>query len=116
MASLDKCAPVVCPLPEPRLDCRAMLPRSMQPRLLVAVMAPCLALLTACQDYPFDFRATSRVEAQRLNQLVATSTPVDILFMIDNSPTMREETDELKNNVELFVTALAAQKIDFQIG
>ncbi len=86
-----------------------------QPRWLAALVMPLLSL-AGCQDYTFDFRKPERIEAQRLNQLVATLTPVDILFVIDNSPTMREETDELKNNVERFVTSLATEGVDFQIG
>lgn len=74
------------------------------------------ATLLGCQDYTFAYRETQRVDAQRVNQLVAKLTPVDILFVIDNSPTMREETDALKNNIERFVTALADQDVDFQIG
>lgn len=82
--------------------------------------AACLSFISAtlvgCQDYTFVHRETQRVDAQRVNQVVARLTPVDILFVIDNSPTMREETDALKNNVERFVTALADQEVDFQIG
>ncbi len=91
------------------------MPAKLQPRLLAALVVPWFLSL-GCQDYSFDFRANERIEAQRLNQLVATLTPVDILFVIDNSPTMREETDELKNNVEAFVTKLANGGVDFHLG
>ncbi|MBC7793542.1 MAG: VWA domain-containing protein, partial [Clostridia bacterium] len=72
--------------------------------------------LLGCQDYTFAYREAQRIEAQRVNQVVARLTPVDVLFMIDNSPTMREETEALKNNIERFVTALADQQVDFQLG
>lgn len=91
------------------------MPANLQPRLLAALVVP-LFLSVGCQDYSFDFRANERIEAQRVNQLVATLTPVDILFVIDNSGTMGEETAELKNNVEAFVTKLAAEGVNFNLG
>lgn len=70
----------------------------------------------ACQDYPFEMRETRRVDAKEINELVATLTPADILFVVDNSGTMEEEITALKNNIERFVTQLSASELDFQVG
>lgn len=69
-----------------------------------------------CQEYPFELRLPRRVEANEITEVVATVTPADILFVIDNSGSMGEEIAELQRNVELFVTELAKSDNDFRVG
>src|SRR5690606_29378958 len=52
----------------------------------------------------------------KINEVVATFRPVDILFLIDNSGTMDEERAEIRRNVGLFITELAESSVDFQVG
>lgn len=72
--------------------------------------------LGACQDYPFETRETRRVEAARIQELVATVSPTDILFVIDNSGSMGDEIDRLRNNVQAFIEELSESATDYQVG
>ncbi len=85
----------------------------MRPRLTLPIAA---ALALSCQDYPFEVREPKRVDARKINEVVATLRPVDVLFVIDNSETMNEERQSLIENVAGFVEELAATDVDFQIG
>ncbi len=72
--------------------------------------------LVGCQNYPFELREPSRVDARQITEVVAQLTPADILFVIDNSGSMGEEIQELQNNLELFLNALSVSDNDFQVG
>ncbi|MEM6531475.1 MAG: vWA domain-containing protein [Myxococcota bacterium] len=79
----------------------------------------CLAALTmasACQDYVFELREPSRVDARQIREVVAQLTPADILFIVDNSNSMGEEIQELQNNLDRFITELSASDNEFQVG
>ncbi|MEO1482327.1 MAG: vWA domain-containing protein, partial [Myxococcota bacterium] len=80
----------------------------------LCVVAACW--LSACQDYPFELREPSRVDARQIREVVAQLTPADILFVVDNSNSMGEEIQELQNNLDLFLEELSASDNDFQVG
>ncbi|HUU00244.1 MAG TPA: hypothetical protein VM425_02250 [Myxococcota bacterium] len=44
------------------------------------------------------------------------SAKIDILWVIDNSGTMREEQDNLANNFQAFISIIEASSVDYQIG
>lgn len=69
-----------------------------------------------CQNYPFELREPSRVNAREITEVVAQLTPADILFVVDNSGSMGEEIQELQNNLELFLDSLSVSDNDFQVG
>lgn len=79
----------------------------------------CLLLLTgaqACQEYPFELRQPERVEARRINEVIKTIEPTDVLFVIDNSGSMVDEKQRLRQNFTTFIEALASAATDFQVG
>ena len=41
---------------------------------------------------------------------------VDILWVVDNSPSMKAKQDQLKNNFQSFMQYLTAQQIDYRLG
>ncbi len=88
----------------------AMLPLS---RRLLLVM---LLAGVGCQDYPFELRPAKRVVAVKHTEVVGVTKPTDILFVMDNSGTMKDEQDELVRNVGRFIDELVASDIDFQVG
>ncbi|OGQ92094.1 MAG: hypothetical protein A2289_24135 [Deltaproteobacteria bacterium RIFOXYA12_FULL_58_15] len=70
----------------------------------------------SCQDYPFEARLAKRVQAKKINEVVATIIPADILLVLDNSGTMGEEIEALQSNVNAFVEELSKSDNEFQIG
>jgi len=85
----------------------------LRPRHIVLLVA--LAGL-ACQEYPFEFREAKRAAAQKIDEVIATVRPTDILFVIDDSGTMDEERKQLKANLSLFIDGLLNSSTDFQVG
>jgi hypothetical protein len=73
------------------------------------------ALAQACSCDPLPKDALTSCE---LNQVVQAPVMTDILFVIDNSGSMTEETKNLKDNLNAFVAVLngSAVATDFQIG
>ncbi|MEL6544179.1 MAG: vWA domain-containing protein [Myxococcota bacterium] len=93
--------------------------RTLRARHLIFSAASALTIagtVLGCQDYPFELREPSRVNATEITEVVAQLTPADILFVIDNSGSMDEEITELQNNIALFLDTLTLSDIDFQIG
>lgn len=82
----------------------------------VRVFLPALALCAACQSYPFSFQTNQRVEARNYQAQIATSDKTDILFVIDNSPSMTEERENLQRNIARFISVLSRSVVDYQLG
>ncbi len=70
----------------------------------------------ACQQYPFLFQPASTVSGQ--NQEVTDTKPFesDILFVIDNSGSMKTKQDKLIASMNAFITELAGSQNKYQIG
>ncbi len=47
---------------------------------------------------------------------VGSSTPIDILFVIDNSTSMQDENNALQNNFNTFIQGFLTLNLDYQIG
>ncbi|MCK5688647.1 VWA domain-containing protein, partial [Myxococcota bacterium] len=75
-----------------------------------------LSMPVGCQDYPFETRLPQYVKAKRISEVVATVTPTDILLVVDNSGSMADEIDELRNNLGIFVDELAKAEMDFHLA
>ena len=77
---------------------------------------PTLVLAAGCQSYPFSFQTNQRVEARSYQEQVSTSDKTDILFVIDNSPSMAEERANLQQNIGRFIQVLSRSVVDYQVG
>ena len=88
--------------------------RARLPHVLLALLGGVSAL--SCQTYPFEIRATQRVQAHKVTQLVATRKATDILFIIDDSGSMLDARTELSNNINTFINTLASSNFDFHVG
>jgi hypothetical protein len=76
-----------------------------------------LALLAAsCQSYPFEPRYAKRSEVKRIDEVVLTTRPTDILLVVDNSGTMEGKRELLVNNISSFVDTLIDSATDFHLG
>lgn len=80
------------------------------------VLLPAMAVCAGCQSYPFSFQTNQRVEARSYQEQVSTSDKTDILFVIDNSPSMVEERANLAANIGRFLSVLSRSVVDYQIG
>ena len=74
-------------------------------------MAPLLLLFVGCVDY-----GVSRVGSADVFQQGAAEVPADILWVVDNSASMREEQDTVSAHVDSFIDALRLSGVDFHIG
>ena len=74
------------------------------------------ASVVACQNYTFEKREPLRADAIKINEVIATVTPADILLVVDNSGSMGEEINELRNNVDLFLQKLSQSDNNFRLG
>ncbi len=63
--------------------------------------------MIGCQNYVFEQVCTEQVVEQDQSFLAPEPTPADILFVVDNSGSMREEQENLADNFELFINELA---------
>lgn len=88
--------------------------RARLPHIVLALFAT--ACVLTCQNYPFEIRATQRVQAHKVTQLVATRKATDILFVIDDSGSMLDARTELSNNIQTFIQTLAGSSFDFHVG
>jgi hypothetical protein len=81
-------------------------------------LAACVGttMVVACQDYPFMFRPNQRVAITTVREVVIRNADTDILFVIDDSGSMREEQINLIKNTGLFIEALAESENMFQVG
>lgn len=84
--------------------------------LVKCLMTLSLGTLLGCQDYLFELRPPKRVDARAVHAAVANVTPVDILFVVDNSGSMLDERNELRANIDLFVGEMIDSGTDFQVG
>jgi hypothetical protein len=55
-------------------------------------------------------------QIEELFDQVGSSTPIDILFVIDNSTSMQDENNALANNFNTFIQGFLALNLDYQIG
>ncbi|MBN1959555.1 MAG: VWA domain-containing protein [Deltaproteobacteria bacterium] len=76
----------------------------------------CTINICACQNYPFELREPRRENVQKIEQIVLTARPTDILFVIDNSGSMMEERALVRENVANFLDELTQSATDFQVG
>ncbi|HAA54432.1 MAG TPA: hypothetical protein DCE42_06730 [Myxococcales bacterium] len=71
---------------------------------------------TACNDYPIQrLQVNNYTEVTDIVNVVG-ERKVDILFVIDNSDSMKEEQDKLKKNFTHFINKLVDKITDYQIG
>jgi hypothetical protein len=74
------------------------------------------ALLPACQDYDFVFRPNQRIAITTVREVVVANTDTDILFVVDNSGSMKEEQENLRDNTEAFINELALSENAYRVG
>lgn len=74
-------------------------------------MAPLFLLFVGCVDY-----GVSRVESSDVFQQGAAEVPADILWVVDNSASMREEQETVFGQIESFISALRLSGVDYHIG
>lgn len=75
-----------------------------------------LTLAASCQSYPFAFQSNQRVATRRYEVEVQTEGRTDVLFVIDNSGSMAEEQEKLKDNIGVFIDVLTRSVNDYQVG
>lgn len=86
-------------------------------RLRILIACGISVLLSgACQDHVFERRDHERADVVDVKAVITTLKPTDILFVIDNSGTMTEESQLLRNNMEQFISVLVQSGTDFQVG
>jgi hypothetical protein len=82
--------------------------------LLKALPLFSLFFLMACGGKLPGFRVQEKSDS--FQQASATSSDVDLLFVMDNSGSMQDEQDGLADNFETFITEFASRSLDFHIG
>ena len=60
-----------------------------------------------CQDYLFERVCAEQIVEEDRTFAAATPKPADILFVVDNSGSMREEQQNLADNFDLFINQIA---------
>ena len=63
--------------------------------------------LFGCQDYLFERVCAEQILEEEQTFAAARPRPADILFIVDNSGSMREEQENLANNFDLFINQIA---------
>src|SRR5687768_5024703 len=63
-----------------------------------------LAVLASCQGYDFVYQPDTNREGTHLHFDVQTPSKADILFVVDNSVSMREEQTALRNSINELLT------------
>ena len=87
-------------------------------RLGSAHWALTLTMATAaggCQDYRFERICAQQIVEEQQTFAAARPRPADILFIVDNSGSMREEQENLASNFDLFINQIAGQG-DYRIA
>ncbi len=79
-------------------------------RLLAATLLLALAAGTGCQDYQLNGTEHDELFVQ------APAVTVDILFVVDNSPSMIEEQQKVIDGFGAFIDEVMDSRSDFQIG
>jgi|ETNmetMinimDraft_26_1059896.scaffolds.fasta_scaffold06030_2 hypothetical protein len=82
----------------------------MRPHVSLALLVFSAALLSGCNDY--ELSGTEHTEMFILDP----SSEVDILFVVDDSPSMKQEHDKVKDAFEEFIYEVNAGDTDWQIG
>ena len=75
-------------------------------------------LLAACNSHPITFQPTTPLVEQRdeVKQDEVVKTPIDILFVVDNSGSMEEEQNNLTANFGQFIDLILLTPADFRIA
>ncbi|MEM7675233.1 MAG: hypothetical protein AAF449_04420 [Myxococcota bacterium] len=76
-------------------------------RPITRTMPLALLVLGSCQDYLFERVCVEQIIEEDQSFAAAAPTPADILFIVDNSGSMREEQENLAENFELFINEIA---------
>jgi len=75
-----------------------------------------LLALPACEDYLFDQVCPEAISEVARTVPALEPTPADILFVVDNSGSMREEQENLAANFASFIDALSGGGGDFRLA
>lgn len=75
-----------------------------------------LAALGGCQDYQFDQKCLQSVTEATVTEANVSTTPVDILFVVDNSGSMADEQENLVRNFQSFISVIANSQQDYRIA
>lgn len=90
--------------------------RSPRPPWALLASALSLLLLPACEDYLFEQVCPEGIKEVARTVPELEPTPADILFVVDNSGSMREEQENLAANFTAFIDALADSGGDYQLA
>lgn len=91
----------------------------MRPILLRSLFSAVgLLMVAGCQDYLFERVCAEQIREEERTVTQAPPRPADILFVVDNSGSMREEQQNLADNFSLFINELASagDGQDYQIA
>ncbi len=78
--------------------------------------AALLIPVLGCQDYVFEQVCPETINEVAQSVAELRATPADILFVVDNSGSMREEQDNLANNFRSFIEALSGGTGSYRIA
>lgn len=81
----------------------------------IALLATALGI-TGCPSYPFELKRPAAVKEDQIITTTARALPADILFVVDNSPSMDNKQQNLRDNFNAFIQQLVATNGDYQIG
>lgn len=87
-----------------------------RPALRAAALAPLALPLAGCEDYLFEQVCPEAISEVARTEPELQPTPADILFVVDNSGSMREEQENLAANFAAFIDALAGSGGDYQLA
>jgi hypothetical protein len=76
----------------------------------------CCLVLAACAKYIFREHTDREIEGSEKEFTIKGPSKSDILFVIDNSGSMSEEIDNVRDNIVSFVSALSATGNQFRIA
>lgn len=76
------------------------------------------AVLGACNSHPITYRPTTELTEQRdeVKQDEVIKTPIDLLFVVDNSGSMEEEQNNLTANFGQFIDLILQTPAEFRIA
>lgn len=69
-----------------------------------------------CQDYIFEQQCPASVTEAEANFSVVEPVPVDIVFVIDNSGSMRDEQENLARNFDRFIDVIAGSSLNYRLA
>lgn len=72
--------------------------------------------LAGCQSYDFAYQPDSDRDGRHLRFEVQTPSKADILFVVDNSISMREEQAALSRSFAVLIDQLAAKDTSYRVG